>query len=902
MKLVVSSFKGELPIVSPRALPDGYCTQAINAKLVSGDLESYPDIGNFVQLGKTAEINTIWKIGLNPTQFYLQWQPSEVALGTNIDATYGTVVENTAFRVFMTGLAGGPQQTNLFYATDPSQQGVNPAGAYPYVTFPVGIAAPADAPAVVPPTQSGMATVFEYSAPTSVNSGTVHTAGSGYATGDAVSPVGGTLEPALTGAVFIVTAIDGVGGVTGLRLSEGGFYAFNLGPSTSDVATTGGAGTGLTLDLTVSNNTFPPWNTPAHDNGSGYYAHATISSGGEWELSTGQGDIAVFYLLSPSTLATATSVQLQADFDTTSADVPDILIEFAGTLVTSGTPNNVMGPTVQLSYVDGTFTLFSQVIGTNGGAVNGSVVSQVAVVVSAGAEYRVAINAVGRTNTGSGINTGFQVTATLALAATPTVIIGTVTGFVASMGEMLGVGTNHRQAHNNANTAEFKNIKLTVSQAASTATGEATAYVYTNVTEKGAPPNDLMEESGPSDPSAVITFFLQTDPNTGVVSITPIQVTIPAAPAGQFIAMYNLYRLVQQLDGSEVFQFVAQLTASTTDPVIYTDTSLDSALGAPLQTAEFVPPNVKSQGIIALTNGVVAVFYDNVLSLSAQNYPYAFPIQNQLSTDYPIVAIAAVDTAIVVLTTANPYTAFGSNPSFYSMSKETTPAGCISKRSVGYHRKAGVIYASNNGLYAYRGVGQVEIITKDVFDYEQWTALNPASIIGAVHDDFYYFWYERASGQKGGYILDLRNDGFGLVELDFHVTSLYLEGENDFLQFTPDSSVYPINGAVVSTAQNYVGTWEFPGADPRPRSWTREGILLPRIATFQLCRVYADDYDDISITVGSEQGAAFSGPVTSARPFIITPRPGREWLMSVEGTSRARSLELVENAIEISPV
>jgi len=61
------------------------------------------------------------------------------------------------------------------------------------------------------------------------------------------------------------------------------------------------------------------------------------------------------------------------------------------------------------------------------------------------------------------------------------------------------------------------------------------------------------------------------------------------------------------------------------------------------------------QGIIALPNGIMAGFFANVLCLSAQNYPYAFPVGNQLSTDYPIVAIAPVDTSVLVLTAAEPY-------------------------------------------------------------------------------------------------------------------------------------------------------------------------------------------------------------------------------------------------------
>jgi len=902
MKQSILSFKGELPIISNRLLPDGVGSIVVNAKVVSGDLDSYPDIGNFFQLSKTAPINTVWKIGPEGTSLYLQWTQTEVnaGYGTNIDVSYGTIPGDTSYRVFMTGLNGGPQQTNLFYATDPSEQGANPAGAYPYVTFPVGINDPAAPPTVVPPTVTGTTTTFQYAAETTVNAGAPAAAGTGYLVGDLVFPVGGILAPGFTqGASFTVLTVGLTGNVTALATppTTGGFYTSGNGPATSGVATTtNGAGTGLTLNLTVVNNSFPPWNVPDHNNGAGYFAVSSITGGNQWNLATAQGDIAVFYTISPSTLNTASAFTLQADW-TSSTNTPDLLLEFAGAYVAAGNPNNVSGPTVALSVDDATFTLYSQVSGTNGGPVNGVVVDQISYAAVSGTQYRVTVQATGQPT--AGVNSGFQVRVTLALRSAPSVVVATLTGFVPNSGEQLGIGQNQR-ASGSAGDGLYENIQLVVTQPPNSANGETTAYVYTYVTTKGVAPNAMQEESGPSNPSANVTFFLQTNPATGVVTMTPVQVTIPPAPNGEFITDYNLYRLVAQTDGSEVYQFVAQIAANFTTPVTYTDTIQDNELGIPLVTADFVPPPDNMQGIIALPNGIMAGFFANVLCLSAQNYPYAFPVGNQLSTDYPIVAIAPVDTSVLVLTAAEPYTAFGNDPAAYNMSKETAPCGCVAKRSVATHRAAGAIYASGTGLWAYRGLGQLANLTENIFDRDQWNAINPTSIIGAVYDDLYFFWYNSSSLGLGGYMFDVRKTGNGIVALDYHVTAVFLDPQSDHLQFTPDSSFYPINGSVVAAPSNLLGTWEI-GPGIRPRSWQRQEYLYPRPVCFQLCRVYADDYASVTISIASEQGVAFAGAVTSSRPFIMAAQPGRQWSIAISGSSRVRSVELVENSAEFTP-
>ena len=130
MKLAVTQFQGEAPITADRLLGPGMASSAVNAKLVSGDLDSFADFGNAFTLAKTAPIEALWLMQGPAPSYWLQFGEGEVAYGSGIDVALGTIPGDSTYRTFITGLAGGPRQTNLFYATDPSQRGGSAVGAY----------------------------------------------------------------------------------------------------------------------------------------------------------------------------------------------------------------------------------------------------------------------------------------------------------------------------------------------------------------------------------------------------------------------------------------------------------------------------------------------------------------------------------------------------------------------------------------------------------------------------------------------------------------------------------------------------------------------------------------------------------------------------------------------------
>ena len=86
----ISVFKGEIPIVSSRLLPDGNASSAINCELINGNLE--PIRGNLKVADAQATTQTIWKM----SEEWLEWGVPSVKIINDI-------VYNSSGRIFFCG-------------------------------------------------------------------------------------------------------------------------------------------------------------------------------------------------------------------------------------------------------------------------------------------------------------------------------------------------------------------------------------------------------------------------------------------------------------------------------------------------------------------------------------------------------------------------------------------------------------------------------------------------------------------------------------------------------------------------------------------------------------------------------------------------------------------------------
>ena len=424
-------------------------------------------------------------------------------------------------------------------------------------------------------------------------------------------------------------------------------------------------------------------------------------------------------------------------------------------------------------------------------------------------------------------------------------------------------------------------------------TNIATSYVYTFV-------NDLGEESAPSLPSEVI---LRPDG----VSVT---VTTPGfVPSGvsddEFIVAKRIYRAATGSTGT-VYRFVAEIPLAQED---YVDVLSDSQLGEVLQSELWTKPPDDLQGILALPNGVMAGFRRNQLCLSAVNQPHAWPIEYRLNTDTDIVGIANVDTTVIVGTESFLYVASGNDPAVYSMSKSEVPYAASSKLSFEYITGLGVVFSGPDGLMATQGIGQVKNLTQSVFTRDQWQALNPASIHSVAHNDIYFMFWE-AGSVRGCYAVDLRAQGFGIVQMAFHACAAYVDPIQDkmFLVLDedqePDDPLLPIP----PTTPDYIDAktiYEFEGSPTdlmtyrwRTKLWQEffpmfhlmGQVRRGRAAVGNLVlRVYGDGVmlDEIVIDSNTE--------------FTLTPPDAAydEFEMELVGTDPVRLLQAADDVTEL---
>ena len=249
-------------------------------------------------------------------------------------------------------------------------------------------------------------------------------------------------------------------------------------------------------------------------------------------------------------------------------------------------------------------------------------------------------------------------------------------------------------------------------------------YVYTFVSEYG-------EEGPPSEP---ITGNGNED---GTWEITVDQ---PDSSWNQNLTDIRIYRTLAASPTSQEYYLVTEIGISGTDSTQqHNDTAGDTDIAGNnlLESFFWFKPPDDLQGIILMSNGIVAGWRENEIWFSEPYRPHAWPSTYVLTTEYPIVGMGVVNQNLVICTRGYPEIAFGQVPAAISMSKLLQIEPCISRKSI-LSNTRGVFYASPNGLI--RVVpGLVENITKDVISRNKWqTLMNLFDFKAGEFDESYY--------------------------------------------------------------------------------------------------------------------------------------------------------------------
>lgn len=318
----------------------------------------------------------------------------------------------------------------------------------------------------------------------------------------------------------------------------------------------------------------------------------------------------------------------------------------------------------------------------------------------------------------------------------------------------------------------------------------SSSYCYTLVQTVGG---FFQQESAPSPPTAVIDVIDEAG-----VLLTGFD--IPTLPEMN-ITHIRIYRTVSGETSSE-FHFLVELPLPVTS---YLDTAHDSdvALTEVLATTTWDAIPDDARGLIHADNGLYACFRGNELLISEPFHAYAYPSDYRLTVEDSIIALAHVDSTIIVLTTGRPYLVAGAEPSSLQITHLPIEQSCVSARSVG-SLPGGVIYASPDGLMLFSSNEQA-LITGQIFTREQWQALGPDRLLGTVHDNRYVGFFK---GSCHGFLINLGARDMVRVELPegWVVQDVYHHSNDDCVYLSVDT---PEGSAVYQTEAGapMVYTW-----------------------------------------------------------------------------------------------
>lgn len=672
MRRSVNSFRGEVPLITPRALPDNAAQAAVNARLFTGDLTAFRQFAMTQGLANSGPVKTI---SLMAGQYWLSWDEQ-------VDVARGAVPGDTTYRTYLTGL-DAPRFTNLELATTGAQP-------YPVTTRFLGVPPPDTVPAL----EIGIDT---------------------------------------TVTTFSVDIFDDCSDITANWIQSTQISAAD------------------TTSLTDQNDTFgnpaPSFRTRSQNNeGSPAYIFRDFGA-------SGASVVRSSFDVCPTNDGGATGVT--AGFMCACGTAGDGARVIVGTEIGAA-------PTIYIANGDSFAAGRGSVLASTPG---------IGTSWSLGTWYTVTFQMVANAD---GTQT---VTAAVYLGSAQLATVTTTNVFTrgGGFGPINAKGADIEEVY-------YDNILVQASGANGTViTNVATSYVYTFV-------NDLGEESAPSLPSNTILR-----PDGVSVTVTTPTATPSGTSSDYFITTKRIYRAATGSSGT-AFRFVAEVPLAQAD---YVDVLTDTELGEVLTSDTWALPPSDLEGILALPNGVMVGFRRNQLCFSAQNHPHAWPIEYRLNTDTDIVGLGNIDTTVVIGTESFLYVASGNDPAQYSMSKFEVPHAASSKRSFAYITGMGVVFSGPDGLMVCAGIGQVRNLTQGVFTRRQWQALDPTSIFSVAHNDIYFMFWE-AGSSRGCYAVDLRSDGFGIVEMAFHASAAYVDPIEDKMYLVldydnePDDAELPV--------------------------------------------------------------------------------------------------------------
>ena len=379
-----------------------------------------------------------------------------------------------------------------------------------------------------------------------------------------------------------------------------------------------------------------------------------------------------------------------------------------------------------------------------------------------------------------------------------------------------------------------------------TATPNDVSYVYTFVTALG-------EEGPPSNPSALIEL---TDTET-------VDLSLPTShqPSGNYhFGSGALKRIYRSNTGSTntQFQFVGEVPYSATT---FTDTTKAANLGEVLPSDTWIgPPDDDTslypdgplQGLIPLSQGVMAGFTGKRFCLSEPFLPHAWPITYRITTEDNIVAIASTANGVAALTDGQPYFITGTDPSAMTAIRIDLAQACVNKRSV-VDMGDYVLYAGPDGLCAVQSASG-RVVTAGLISVEQWnTMFSPTTLRAFRHEGTYVAFHA-----SGGWVYDPRGQENALttLSLDAEVRGAYRNPKDGELYIIVGDKIKKYRGGSESKKAIFKSK-TFTTTQPLSMGW----VSVHANAYPVVVKVYADGTLIAHYTI-SQSGDTYTQAVT----------------------------------------
>ncbi|ELJ8527266.1 hypothetical protein ACFXAP_001652 [Vibrio cholerae] len=298
--------------------------------------------------------------------------------------------------------------------------------------------------------------------------------------------------------------------------------------------------------------------------------------------------------------------------------------------------------------------------------------------------------------------------------------------------------------------------------------------------------------------------------------------------------------------------------------------------GPSLDTWDYDLPDASMQGLCTMANGICAGFAGNAVMFSEAYLPYAWSKSNRGTTDDDVVAIAPIETSLVVATKGKPYLFSGVTPSMITGMGLSVEQACVSAASM-VVLNGTAMYASPDGLVAISTSSAV-VITDPIIDRESWQAFKPETIRAWAVEGQYV-----AQSEGGAFIFDPSTQTITRLSNLWDAAYPYLQKDTLFI-----------------AQGNALKEWRR-GNELLSMTWQSKPFIVPQNTLIACARLQTPNPELLSVTFIADDEIVYSlavGELTKDA-FRLPAVRAWKWQVLVAGASKVERIILADSMSEL---